>query len=147
MSNFNDSLQQLVDLSHEDKLKLIVDNYKIIYPKLCEFDDEPNSDGHYTTMFILCGAVCMDGLLEPEESDIFIQIMGALGYNIPRDELPGLLKKLINSDINVYEIMARFMDTLNEDERVAFALMVGGICAIDDKIEKGEVKLIEKLLG
>lgn len=71
MGTFYDTLQKLVNMSYEEKLNIIVKNYREIYPALCKFEDEPDSDGHIATINILCGAMCADGELEPRETDIF----------------------------------------------------------------------------
>ena len=145
MSTFNELLQDLVNKSDEEKMSLIASNFKDIYPKLIKFDDEPDSDGHYTTMIILACAVCADGELDQFEAAVVSSIMGAIGYDIPESKLADIMRG-ITKELSIYEVMADFMDTLNTDERASLCVLVAAICAIDDKLTKNEVALIRDLM-
>ena len=144
--SINQILQDLVNKSDEEKMSLIASNYKDIYRKLIQFDDEPDGDGHYTTMIILAAAVCADGQLDPYEAAVVSSIMGAIGYNIPESKLPEIFRN-IASDCDVYEILANFMSTLDNEEKASLAVFIAAVCSIDDKLTKNEVALIKDMLG
>ena len=146
MASINEILQDLVNQSDEEKMSLIASNYKDIYPKLCRFDNEPNADGHYTTMIILAAAISADGELDQYEAAVVSSIMGAIGYNIPDSQLPKTMRGVCEN-IDVYRVLADFMDTLNTSERASLAVFIAAVCAIDDKLTKNEVALIKDLLG
>ena len=142
-NSFRDLLQEIVNKSTEDKLKLAVHGYLDLLPKLKEFDKEHHGLG--IVFCILGGTVAADGHLSEEEFAMVHGMLKASGAeNITEDEVLKLIKTF--SDDKSREIVKSVAHSLDEDGHASLVMLCASICAIDDTIKADEVKFLEDIL-
>ena len=84
----------------------------------------------------LAAAVAADGKFSQPERSLLVDIFG--------DDLESLVKSINKKS---FDLMDQFVDTLNPIEKNMFCLLAAYVAAVDDTINRDELKYLKKLLA
>ena len=111
--SFDEILQEIVNLDDEDKIKMAVDCYLDLLPRLAELDDEHS--GLFLTYAIL-GAVCVaDGVLTQAEFEFVDGLLAAIGIEKTRGEIIDIISKAADDD-SVMKLVTMLPEYLSDEE-------------------------------
>ena len=140
---FSETLQAIVNLSDERKIKTAVDAYVTLLPVLKKFDKE--NDGLVLIFSIFGGAAGADGQLNSAERALIKALLsGVNGADVDDDWVLRMVREYSDSD--TYEIVHELNKHLNDDQQAALVALVAAICSIDDRIDSNEVAFIRDLM-
>lgn len=142
MATFRETLQGLVNMSEEGKIRCAVESYVSLLPKLREYDEESN--GAILFLSIVSTAVAADGTFSAKEKMLVSALFKAQGLEMSDQEMVGLVKNA--SGQKGYELIQSLSKVLDGESRANLVLFIASICAIDDTISKEEIAYLESLL-
>ncbi len=139
---FRDMLQQLVNLSEEEKVLCGIKAYQGVLPALKRFD--PDTEGLVLTIAIMGTAAASDGKLTGQEMAFIMALAKTRGRELSLDEAAELVKSSVEKD--GFELIRSLSGALDGEERSALVVFVAAICALDDSITAKEIDYLESLL-
>ena len=142
MSSFTDAMQEIVNLSDENKVKLAGGSFLELMRPLAEFDKEYK--GLRLILPIFGASAGADGKLTSSESALIRAITSAVGLELSEEKVLDLVKTSTRQE--TYDMMTSLSKVLDNDGRAALVHLVAALCAIDDKMSKEELALIASLL-
>lgn len=149
MSDFKDTLQQLLNTDDQTKIELACDSFVKLMPVFKEID--PEHDGFYAMFDILAGSAAADGELSEREL-YFIQALlnnasRTLGYSdqFSEEEILNIVRTAAGNNV-VYDRLRKLSAALNDDLHGEMITFVAAFCAIDDTITASEMAFINDLL-
>ena len=140
--SFRDTLQELVNLSDEDKLKCALGAYQDLLPALTRFDSDSN--GLVLSIAIMGTAAAADGKLTAQELAFIMALAKSRGLELSLEQTVELIKQ--SADKDGFELIRSLSGALEDEKKAALVLFVATICALDDRISQEEVKYLESLL-
>lgn len=141
-NEFRDVLQQIVNLSYEQKVGLAASSISDLIPELKKlFGDKEVSA---IIMAIISTAIAADGQLAPEEYAFAKALFGAAGMEMSDEDLVKTIK--IYSTDSGYDIVRNVSKVLPSDVKSKLVTGVAAICAIDNTIDKNEIAFLTTLL-
>ena len=94
--SFRDTLQELVNLSDEDKLKVALGAYQDLLPALKRYDSESN--GLVLTIAIMGTAAAADGKLTSQELAFIMALAKSRGVELTLEQTVDLIKQSADKD-------------------------------------------------
>ena len=142
--SFDEILQEIVNLDDEDKVKMAVDCYIDLLPRLAELDSE--HCGLFLTYAIL-GTVCVaDGVLSQAEFEFVDGLLSAIGIEKTRGEIIDIISKAADDD-TIIELVTALPEYLDDEQTNTLANFVAAISSLDDRISSEEVAFIKALIS
>lgn len=135
-------LQEIVDLSDEEKLSLIADSYTNLFPVLTQIDKENHGLALLTA--ILASAVNADGKMNVSELAVVASVLSTLNIEVPLEDIVKLMS--IHRNSQNYDMIHALAKALPNELRSHLITLVMAISAIDDTIDKSEVAYILDLI-
>ena len=142
MATFREILQDIVNKSDEDKLRLALQALSNLRPVLAQLDKETN--GVRLVCAILSTAAAADGKLSGLEFSLISSVMEAERVKLSQDEVLSLVRNYGNR--NGYALIQKVSQVLPTDNKGDLVIAVAAVCALDDRISSDELKFIESLL-
>lgn len=142
MASFNDTLQQIVNLSTEEKVGLAATSYLKILPLLKEVDSKTN--GMTLLCAILGSAAGADGKLNSAETALIQAILKAEGLELDSGDVKQLVQSSTRDD--VVNVVRKLAGIMSSEQQAALVALAAAMCSIDDKISRDEVAYIAGLL-
>ena len=132
--DFKQTLQQIVNLSTEAKLKMALDSYVALLPVLKSLDSDNGGAGLICA--IIGSTVGADGKITAEERAFVKALFKAHKVDLSDSDVDKLVKNHMGD--NWRELIAKLASILNAESRAHLALLCAAICAIDDTISRDE---------
>ena len=136
--NFKDTLQQIVNLSTEAKLKMAVESYVELLPVLKSIDSDNSGAG--LVCAIIGTSVGADGKITPQERAFVQALFKAHKVDLSDSDVDKLVKK--HSGSEWHGLIAKLAGVLNAESKARLALLCASICAIDDTITREEAQFL-----
>ncbi len=143
MSLFEDMLQNIVNLSSEDKIQMALDSMIEMGPTFKKLD--PKGSGNVIVYTLIGTAVAADGKLSQGEYNFLTALFESLDIKMSDDELIALIKA--TSSKEAYDFINSLKSYLTNDGIVNIVKIVAALCSIDDRISKEEAAYIASLLS
>ena len=140
--SFRDMLQQLVNLSQEEKITCGVKAYQTLLPALRRYDKD--TEGLVLTIAIMGTAAASDGKLVAQEMAFIMALAKARGVELTVEQAADMVKS--SADKDGFEMIRNLAGALDGEERSALIVFVATICALDDSITAKEIDYLESLL-
>lgn len=142
MATFREILQDIVNKSDEDKLRLALTALSNLRPVLAQLDKETN--GVRLVCAILSTAAAADGKLSGIEYSLIENVMKAEHVTLSQDEILSLVRNYGNK--NGYELIQKVSQVLPSSNKGDLVIAIASVCALDDRISSDELHFIESLL-
>lgn len=142
MSQLYDMLQDIVNLSDKDKLRLFRESYLELLPVFKEVDPQPQGLSYISE--IIGTAASADGQVDPSEIRIMRVITDANGLDLTDAQLTGLI--LDSGTEHVREQVVRLSEVLDPELRARLVMLTAVVCSLDDRINEKEIDLIASLM-
>lgn len=142
MSQLYDMLQDIVNLSDEDKLRLFKESYLELLPVFKEVD--PQTQGLSFISEIIGTAAAADGQLDSSEIRIMRIVTDASGLHLTDAQLTSLI--LDSGTEHVREQLVRLSEVLDPELRARLVMLTAVVCSLDDRINEKEIDLIASLM-
>ena len=139
--NFKDTLQQIVNLSTEAKLKMAIESYVELLPVLKSIDSDNNGAG--LVCAIIGTTVGADGKITVEERAFVKALFKAHKVELSDSEVDKLVKK--HSGDEWRTLIAKLASIMNAESKARLALLCAAICAIDDTISREEAQFLASI--
>ncbi len=141
--DFRSTLQGIVNLSTEDKLKLAITSYTELLPELKKLDSKNN--GIALVLAIIGSTVGADGKISSQEAAFILALFKAHGVELTTEDV----KKLVinHSGDNWRDLVTKVCSVMPSDKQARLIAFVAAICAIDDRISKEEVSFLADLFS
>ena len=143
MSSFTDAMQEIVNLSEEEKVRLAGNSFLSLMPHLAQFDEK--NKGLTLVLAIFGASAGADGKLTHSEVALIRAITNAIGMKLSDENVLELVKASTKED--GYKMISSLSGILDDEGRASLITLVASICAIDDTLSKEELAFIASLLG
>ena len=135
---FQETLQQIVNLPTETKLKMAVDSYVELLPVLAKIDTDNN--GAALVCAIIGSAVGADGKISAEENAFVKALFKAHKVDLTDEQVETLVKNHSGDDWR--SLISKLAHALDSKSKANLALLCAAICAIDDTITRDEAAFL-----
>lgn len=142
MTTFEEMLQEMVNLSDEQKLSMIIDAYKKLLPTLQTLD--PKTNGMALTLGIMSTAVGADGKLHVKEFAVIGALLKACGATASDEQILKMIQASTSKE--ALDMVVTLGGILDADGKAALVTFIAGLCSIDDQISREEAILIAGVL-
>ena len=142
MSQLYDMLQDIVNLSDEDKLRLFKESYLELLPVFKEVD--PQTQGLSFISEIIGTAAAADGQLDSSEIRIMRIVTDSSGLHLTDAQLTSLILDYCTE--HVREQLVRLSEVLDPELRARLVMLTAVVCSLDDRINEKEIDLIASLM-
>ena len=136
------AMQDLVNLSTEEKLDQAAEYFSAIWPELRRLD--PEYDGKILLYYILGTAVGADGQLTESEAALMNAVMDAVDVEWSVDDTIKMMENVADRD--GYDTVKKLVHAFDEDLQADLISFIAVICAIDDRIKVSEQSFILDLI-
>lgn len=140
-NNLREALQQIVNLSEEDKLRLAFDSMKGLAPEITKIVESDNIA--VAILSIFATSVAADGKLTGEEYSLVNAFLKLFKIEMDDEKMVAMLKDLSSDE--AYRAVLSLSKVLSEQGQAYLVSLVAVICAIDDRIDSSEIKYISDL--
>lgn len=137
-----EALQELVNLSLEEKLEDAGKYFAAIWPELRRLD--PEYDGKILLYYILGTAAGADGGLTEDEAAMVNAVMSAIDVEWDVEDTVKMMRNVANND--GYETVKNLVRAFNPDLTSDLISFIATICAIDDRVKASEQQFIIDLV-
>ena len=135
------ALQDIVNLSVEDKLGLAFTSIKGLVPEISKHFT--NEQASIVIVSIFSTAVAADGKLSKEEYALVKAFLQTFDIDMDDDTLMNMIKDLSTKE--AYAAVLSLSKILSTEGQAYLVSLVAAICAIDDRIEPSEVAFLSDL--
>ncbi len=142
--SFNETMQDIVNLSTEEKVQACAKSYFALRDIFEQID--PETHGMVVLYALLGTTVISDGKLSEEEYTFMDGMLSAIGQERSHDEIMELVKLAADNPDGAYGVVKFVRNQLDDDGITDLVTFVACLCAIDDRIAANEVNLIKSLL-
>lgn len=142
MSYFSDFLQDILDLSPEEKIKMIIDSMIEMGPTFKKLDSK--GDGNIIIYTLLGTSIAVDGKLTQGEYDFLHAFFKSFDIKMSDEEIIKLIKATSSKD--AYLFIKDIKKYLDNEGIINIVKIVSALCSIDNKINKEEAEYISSLL-
>lgn len=137
MKQFDELMQQCVNMEYNDLVSMARASIAGIYPKCKEFDKD--NEGAFLITSIILAAIATDGKLSEKE------------YAFLKDALE-LDNKMVATFLSMFdsrmlELVDKFADVLSVEDKANVLALVTCVAACDETISKEETAFIRKILA
>lgn len=137
MTQFDEVMQQLVNLPYEGLMNIATDALNKVYPVCKKID--PKNDGYSALVALLLAAIGADRKLSALEAKFVSELTGLTSENVD---------KMITLYVGTEEdLIDKFHDTMDADTKSAIFQLVACICACDETICREESAYLKRLLA
>ena len=140
-NNLREALQQIVNLSEEDKIRLAFDSMKGLAPEITKIVESDNIA--VAILSIFATSVAADGKLTGEEYSLVHAFLKLFKIEMDDEKMVAMLKDLSSDE--AYRAVLSLSKILSEQGQAYLVSLVAVICAIDDRIDSSEVTFISDL--
>jgi uncharacterized tellurite resistance protein B-like protein len=140
-NNLREALQQIVNLSEEDKIRLAFDSMKGLAPEITKIVESGNIA--VAILSIFATSVAADGKLTGEEYSLVHAFLKLLKIEMDDEKMVAMIKDLSSDE--AYRAVLSLSKVLSEQGQAYLVSLVAVICAIDDRIDSSEIKYISDL--
>ena len=140
-NNLKSALQQIVDLSTEDKIGLALDSFKNLIPEIKKYFDDKQTSVLVLTIF--ASSVAADGKISREEFALVKSFFMALEIEMSDEDIVKMIADIATS--GAYDAVKKLNTLLSPEGKAYLVSLVAAICAIDNKIAPQEVSYLEDL--
>ncbi len=140
-NNLREALQQIVNLSEEDKIRLAFDSMKGLAPEITKIVESDNIA--VAILSIFATSVAADGKLTGEEYSLVHAFLKLFKIEMDDEKMVAMLKDLSSDE--AYRAVLSLSKVLSEQGQAYLVSLVAVICAIDDRIDSSEIKYISDL--
>lgn len=143
MGKFEDLLQNIVNMSKEEKIDMAVSAINNLMPSFKQIDDKTNGFAIFSSL--IGSAVGADGEISEDEFYFLQSFLKAYDLELSKEEFIDYLKS--STSENSYKLVLELKEILTDDGILEVTKLIAAICAIDDKIDKNEAAYIATLLS
>lgn len=136
-----EALQQIVNLSEEDKIRLAFDSMKGLAPEITKIVESDNIA--VAILSIFATSVAADGKLTGEEYSLVHAFLKLFKIEMDDEKMVAMLKDLSSDE--AYRAVLSLSKILSEQGQAYLVSLVAVICAIDDRIDSSEITFISDL--
>ena len=136
-----EALQQIVNLSDEDKIRLAFDSMKGLAPEITKVVESDNIA--VAILSIFATSVAADGKLTGQEYALVHAFLKMFKIEMDDERMAAMLKDLSSSE--AYRAVLSLSKVLSEQGQAYLVSLVAVICAIDDRIDSSEIAFISDL--
>ncbi len=140
-NNLREALQQIVNLSEEDKIRLAFDSMKGLAPEITKIVESDNIA--VAILSIFATSVAADGKLTGEEYSLVHAFLKLFKIEMDDEKMVAMLKDLSSDE--AYRAVLSLSKILSEQGQAYLVSLVAVICAIDDRIDSSEITFISDL--
>ena len=140
-NNLREALQQIVNLSEDDKLRLAFDSMKGLAPEITKVVESDNIA--VAILSIFATSVAADGKLTGEEYSLVHAFLKLFKIEMDDEKMVAMLKDLSSDE--AYRAVLSLSKILSEQGQAYLVSLVAVICAIDDRIDSSEITFISDL--
>ena len=140
-NNLREALQQIVNLSEEDKLRLAFDSMKGLAPEITKIVESDNIA--VAILSIFATSVVADGKLTGQEYSLVHAFLKMFKIEMDDEKMVAMLKDLSSDE--AYRAVLSLSKVLSEQGQAYLVSLVAVICAIDDRIDSSEIAFISDL--
>ncbi|MBQ3330448.1 MAG: hypothetical protein IJG87_04625 [Ruminococcus sp.] len=140
-NQFKAALQDIVNLSVEDKLNLAFSSIKGLVPEISKhFDDK---QAGIVIISIFSTAVAADGKLSKEEYALVKTFLKTCEIEMDDETMVNMIKDLSSKE--AYAAVLSLSQMLSSEGQAYLVTLVAAICSIDDRIDPNEVAFLTDL--
>jgi len=139
--DFKETLQQIVNLPTEAKVKMAVESYVKLLPVLQAIDKDNNGAG--LIVAVIATAVGADGKVTKEERAFVQALFKAHKVELSDADVDKMVKNYTGDDWR--GLVSKLAGILNPESKAHLALLCAAICAIDNTISKDEVAFLASI--
>ena len=140
---FNETMQAIVNLDTEEKIHMAADAFFNLQPVFEHFD--PKNKGMEIIYALIGTTVVADGKLTEQEFAFVKGMLEAIHMELTEEQIISLCEYTLNTQRQAYMIVKELSEQLNDDGVTELITFIAALCAIDDRIDPNEVKLIKSL--
>ena len=136
MSQFNELMQQCVNMEYNDLVSMARSSFEQLYP-ICQEVDKANNGAFLATSIVL-SAIAADNKLSEKEVCFLRDVLEL--------DAKAIATFLSLYDSRMAELVDQFADSLSVDNKSNVLALVTAVAACDETISKEETAFIHKLL-
>ena len=140
-NNLREALQQIVNLSEDDKIRLAFDSMKGLAPEITKIVESGNIA--VAILSIFATSVAADGKLTGEEYSLVHAFLKLFKIEMDDEKMVAMIKDLSSDE--AYRAVLSLSKILSEQGQAYLVSLVAVICAIDDRIDSSEITFISDL--
>ena len=140
-NNLREALQQIVNLSEDDKIRLAFDSMKGLAPEITKIVESGNIA--VAILSIFATSVAADGKLTGGEYSLVHAFLKLFKIEMDDEKMLAMLKDLSSDE--AYRAVLSLSKILSEQGQAYLVSLVAVICAIDDRIDSSEITFISDL--
>ena len=140
-NNLREALQQIVNLSEDDKIRLAFDSMKGLAPEITKIVESGNIAVAILSTFAT--SVAADGKLTGEEYSLVHAFLKLFKIEMDDEKMVAMIKDLSSDE--AYRAVLSLSKVLSEQGQAYLVSLVAVICAIDDRIDSSEITFISDL--
>ena len=140
-NNLREALQQIVNLSEDDKIRLAFDSMKGLAPEITKIVESGNIA--VAILSIFATSVAADGKLTGEEYSLVHAFLKLFKIEMDDEKMVAMIKDLSSDE--AYRAVLSLSKVLSEQGQACLVSLVAVICAIDDRIDSSEITFISDL--
>ena len=137
MASLNEMLQEMVNKDY-DELVAFAQRAMVEVMPSCKAVD-PDNNGILMLTSLILTAVAADGVLTGLERKMLGEVTG-----LSNDAIDKMISMY---DSRMVDLADRFVDNMGEDVKGHALMLILAFVAVDEKISKEEVRLVQKLLA
>lgn len=140
-NQFRAALQEVVNLSAEDKIALAYSSIQKLAPEIAERFDQKKVN--LMILAIFSTSVAADGKLTQEEFSLVKAFLRAAKSEMDEEAIVRMLADLSSND--AYAAVLSLNKVLSPEGQSSLMALVAAVCAIDDRIETSEIAFLTDL--
>ena len=140
-NQFRAALQEVVNLSAEDKIALAYSSIQKLAPEIAERFDQKKAN--LMILAIFSTSVAADGKLIQEEFSLVKAFLRAAKSEMDEEAIVRMLADLSSND--AYAAVLSLNKVLSPEGQSSLMALVAAVCAIDDRIETSEIAFLTDL--
>lgn len=140
-NQFRAALQEVVNLSAEDKIALAYSSIQKLGPEIAERFDQKKAN--LMILAIFSTSVAADGKLTQEEFSLVKAFLRAAKSEMDEEAIVRMIADLSSND--AYAAVLSLNKVLSPEGQSSLMALVAAVCAIDDRIETSEIAFLTDL--
>ena len=140
-NQFRAALQEVVNLSAEDKIALAYSSIQKLGPEIAERFDQKKAN--LMILAIFSTSVAADGKLTQEEFSLVKAFLRAAKSEMDEEAIVRMIADLSSND--AYAAVLSLNKVLSPEGQSSLMALVAAVCAIDDRIETSEIAYLTDL--
>ncbi|MCR4907234.1 MAG: TerB family tellurite resistance protein [Lachnospiraceae bacterium] len=141
MGQFEDVLQDLVNMDTDDKVDMAVEIYAELLPEFRRLDSQ--HDGMAIAFALLGLAASIDGELSSEEFGFISGVFDAQDMGFDEEETLHIIRYAAKNKQDAYDLIKAAHDNMNEEDQSRLLQFIAVFSSLDDRISAEEIALIK----